>query len=157
MSEKFSSVTKNLKQTNKQTNFTTPLPNSISEKMMSRLILTLLKHVPGNWFLYLYAKPWKVLYRMQVFQGTTVCYVGICRRKSCNICYFSHYRCFLFNVIFFIWKNEGMHAVKIVPYCIIKMCKNCKYIQYKKSHWVYIFNMCSDMLYVYQYFSKSKL
>ena len=50
------------------------------------------------------------------------------KKKCHNICYFSHQMCFLFNVIFFIWKRSR-HSKNCIAYSekfiLSKTCQNC--------------------------------
>ena len=48
--------------------FTTPLSNVISDNMMSRLILTLIKQDSDNQFTNLYVKTWTFLCRMHILK-----------------------------------------------------------------------------------------
>ena len=125
--------------------FTTPYSNVISDDMMSRLMLSLIKQLPENQFTHLY-KNLKSSVKNARFWGTIFC----CRRKCYMICWgFFPTRC----VFFFrrhIFHPKKSRLVKIVWHILKsvfhkkKTCQNCKFRWKKKSYWIYIFTMSGE-------------
>ena len=109
---------------------------------MSRLFSTLTKQVNDHQFTHLYILE-KFCTDCKILKGLYFCCVSFWK-KSHNICYFSHQMCFLFNVIFFIWKRSR-HSKNCFAYSekfiLSKTCQNCL-VQIKDSHTVYTFSSC---------------
>lgn len=107
--------------------------------------LNITRKVPDKQYTYHCIKTWKAMYIMQVFKGTTFCYIMLHKvwlKKMLKYLLFLHQRCFLSDVIYFTWKRSEC-SINCITYSEKSLFYQTHVSSDKRqSHTGYAFSSC---------------